>query len=397
MAYVFPKPFYSGSRSTVHKFPILDYGPWQQSKQEVKPSTLLPVLQTRGPKKSKMKTWISIQPGYSKPAMLRTGQRRNPREPLGMQLDSAKAKFRLLKVMLRNQQISLQELRSQEDFLTKLNQDLVKTIQDMEESSALKMRNMLQQQNIFRTIVHLLAYSNEKKLQQMKCELQEWKETEDSKMSSLCELASAQNPIHWPRRALPPWEGVLEGGSCLLLLLTSPDLKQQVEQLHAKIKKTQEEVNFLSTYMDHEYPVKVVRIDNLVHQLQQVEDNQQDELDDLNEMLKTVLESLSNEIQMKRKRLLSSLVVKTQQSCQEVLLQKTLENRDMVKYADKFREFVDQLNEEIPKLRAEVGQLRVQIRDPREIVFADVLLRRPKCTPDMDITLNIPVEELLPF
>ena len=73
---------------------------------------------------------------------------------------------------------------------------------------------------------------------------------------------------------MPPWEGVLEGGSCLLLL-TSPDLKQQVEQLNAKIKKTQEEVNFLSTYMDHEYPVKVVHIDNLVHQLQQVKDNQQ--------------------------------------------------------------------------------------------------------------------------
>lgn len=107
-------------------------------------------------------------------------------------------------------------------------------------------------------------------------------------------------------------------------------------------------------------------------------------------MLKTVLESLSSEIQMKRKKLLSSLVVvscqrlrrvsrsstqacllphplppgpcahrpvpctaaqeearggqtllhpqKTQQSCQEVLLQKTAENQNMVKYADKFRE-----------------------------------------------------------
>ncbi|XP_035865571.1 uncharacterized protein C20orf96 homolog isoform X3 [Phyllostomus discolor] len=299
--------------------------------------------------------------------------------------------------MLRNRQISLQELRNQEDFLTKFNQDLIKTIQDMEDSSARKMRSMLQQQNVFGTIVHLLAYSNEKKLQQMKCELQEWKENEDSKMSSLCELASAQNPIHWPRRVLPPWEGVLEGGSCLLPLLTSPDLKQQVEQLSAKIKKTQEEVNFLSTYMDHEYPVKVVRIDNLVHQLQQVKDNQQDELDDLNEMLKKVLESLSQEIQMKRKKLLNSLVVKTQEPCQEVLLQKISENHNMVKHADKFREFTNQFKQEIPKLRAEVGQLRAQVQDPREIVFADILLRRPKCTPDMDVTLNIPVEELLPF
>ena len=51
--------------------------------------------------------------------------------------------------MLRNRQTSLQELRNQEDFLTKFNQDLIKTIQDMEDSSALKMRCMLQQQNIF--------------------------------------------------------------------------------------------------------------------------------------------------------------------------------------------------------------------------------------------------------
>ncbi|KAF6087496.1 hypothetical protein HJG60_001792 [Phyllostomus discolor] len=358
MASVFPKPFHSGSRSTDNKFPILDCGPWQQPKPKVKTSTTLPVLQTSGPKKSKMKTWISIQPGYSKPTMLRTGQLRNPQEPLGKRLDSAKAKFRLLKVMLRNRQISLQELRNQEDFLTKFNQDLIKTIQDMEDSSARKMRSMLQQQNVFGTIVHLLAYSNEKKLQQMKCELQEWKENEDSKMSYL---------------------------------------KQQVEQLSAKIKKTQEEVNFLSTYMDHEYPVKVVRIDNLVHQLQQVKDNQQDELDDLNEMLKKVLESLSQEIQMKRKKLLNSLVVKTQEPCQEVLLQKISENHNMVKHADKFREFTNQFKQEIPKLRAEVGQLRAQVQDPREIVFADILLRRPKCTPDMDVTLNIPVEELLPF
>lgn len=57
--------------------------------------------------------------------------------------------------------------------------------------------------------------------------------------------------------------------------LTSPDLQQQVEQLNDKIKKTQEEVNFLSTYMDHEYPVKVVQIANLLHQLEQVQDNQQ--------------------------------------------------------------------------------------------------------------------------
>ncbi|XP_016056086.1 PREDICTED: uncharacterized protein C20orf96 homolog isoform X3 [Miniopterus natalensis] len=347
-----------GSHSTIHKLQTLDYVPWQRSKQKVKSSTVLPALHTGSRKKSKAKTSFRDQPGYSKPTMLMTSQVRNPRELRRGKLDSGKTKFRLMRTMLRNRRTSLQELREQEDLLIKLNQELIKTIQDMEESSALKTRGMLQQQDIFGTIINSLGCSNKKKLQQMACELQQWKEKEESKMSYL---------------------------------------KQQVEQLNAKIKKTQEEVNFLSTYMDHEYPVKSVQIANLALQLQQVKDNQQDELDDFNEIHKIALESLSDRIQMKRKKLLGSLVAKIQQPSQGVLLQKTWENQSMVKYTEKFREFVSHFEEKIPKLRAEVKQLQAQTQEPREVVFADVLLQRPKCTPDMDVTLNIPVEELLPL
>lgn len=69
------------------------------------------------------------------------------------------------------------------------------------------------------------------------------------------------------------WEGSLR--DCLLSLLPSAALAQQVEQLNAKIEKTYKEVSFLSTYMDHEYPVKLVQIASLVRQLQQIKDNQQ--------------------------------------------------------------------------------------------------------------------------
>lgn len=60
-------------------------------------------------------------------------------------------------------------------------------------------------------------------------------------------------------------------------------------------------------------------------------------------------------------------------------------------------QFIDQFEENMPVLRAEVEELQAQTREPREVVFEDVLLRRPKCTPDMDVVLNIPVEEPLPF
>lgn len=57
--------------------------------------------------------------------------------------------------MLRNQRTSLQELYSHESFLSKLNQELIKSIQDMEDSMAMTVRAMLQQQGIL-GVSHLL-------------------------------------------------------------------------------------------------------------------------------------------------------------------------------------------------------------------------------------------------
>ncbi|XP_008852386.1 uncharacterized protein C20orf96-like, partial [Nannospalax galili] len=110
-------------------------------------------------------------------------------------------------------------------------------------------------------VINNLEYSNKKRVQQLSSELQEWEEMEESKM----------NNLNW-----------------------------QVEQLNAEIQKIQEEVNFLSTYMDHEYPVRSVQIANHMSQVQQAKDCQQDELDSLNKMCQVVLESLSNTVQEKK-------------------------------------------------------------------------------------------------
>ncbi|XP_022448475.1 uncharacterized protein C20orf96 homolog isoform X3 [Delphinapterus leucas] len=282
MARVFPKLNHAGICSTVPQFQVLDYVPWQRSKQKAKPSTLPPIPRTVNTKKSKMKTWTTVQPGLqSKPTLWMTSQPRNPLELRGGKLDSGKTqtKIRLVRTMLRNRRTAHQELCNHEDFLTKLCGELIKTIQDTDDSSALKVRVMLQQEDVFTTIADILEYSNEKKLHQMKCELQEWEEKEESK-------------IH--------------------------NLEQQVEQLDAKIEKVHKKVSFMSTYMDREYPIKSVQVANLVRQLQQVKDSQQDELDDLSEMCRMVLASMSNQIQNKKKNLLRSLVVVSSQPLWQV-------------------------------------------------------------------------------
>ncbi|KAM6148229.1 uncharacterized protein C20orf96-like [Rhynchocyon petersi] len=260
--------------------------------------------------------------------------------------------------VLKSRRASLQELKKHEKLLTERNQDLVKAIQNMEENTARKMRGILQQQNILENIVDTLERWSRESLEELKCELQEWEKKEERKMHCL---------------------------------------EQQVEQLNAKIKKTLEEINFLSTYMDHEYPVKVVQIATLVRQIQQLKDLQQDELYDLSEMRKMVLQSLSNDIQRKKEDFLKSLAMRILQPHEEILVQKARDNQLMLKYMDKFRDFIDQSVGEMPLLRTQVQHLQVQVQKHREIIFEDILLRRPKCTPDMDVILNIPVEEMLPF
>ncbi|XP_054322818.1 uncharacterized protein C20orf96 homolog isoform X3 [Pongo pygmaeus] len=363
MAHVLQKPKHSGTHSTVQEFQVPDCVPWQQSKQETKPSTLPPVQQANSLHTSKMKTLTRVQPVFhSKPTMVVTScQPKNPRElHRRRKLDPGKmhAKIWLMKTMLRNGRTALRELQSHENFLTKLNEELIETIQDMENSTTLNVRALLHQQDILATIIDILEYSNKKRLQQLKSELQEWEEKKKCKMSRL---------------------------------------EQQAEQLNAKIEKTQEEVNFLSTYMDHEYSIKSVQISTLMRQLQQVKDSQQDELDDLSEMRRKVLESLSDKIQKKKKKILSSVVAETQRPYEEALLQKMWESQDFLKCMQRFREFIDQFEENMSVLRAEVEELQAQTREAREVIFEDVLLRRPKCTPDMDVILNIPVEEPLPF
>ena len=56
--------------------------------------------------------------------------------------------------MLRHRQASHQELCNHEDFLTQLNRELIEAIQDAEDSSALKVRVMLQQHDVFMVSVH---------------------------------------------------------------------------------------------------------------------------------------------------------------------------------------------------------------------------------------------------
>ncbi|XP_050007290.1 uncharacterized protein C20orf96 homolog isoform X1 [Alexandromys fortis] len=350
------KHIHSRNHSTGHKLQVL----WSEKSLESSP--LPPLRHAKSHSKTKMKTLSRIQPAVqSQNYGEMANQAKNPRGPRRREQahhGKMQAKLRLMRSMLRNQRTSLQELYSHESFLSKLNQELIKSIQDMEDSMALSVRAMLQQQGILGNVIDILEYSNKKRVEQLRSELQEWKEKEENKTNSL---------------------------------------KREVEQLHAEILKAHEEVSFLSTYMDHEYSVRSVQIANHIRQVQQAKDSQQDELDNLKEMRDMVLGSFSDMIQEKKKKILWSLMVKTQQPYEEVLMLKTQDSRRLQRCTVWFRELIERMKKEIPVLTAEVEKMYAEIWNPRDVVFKDILLQRPKCTPDMAVELNIPVREPLPF
>lgn len=196
------------------------------------------------------------------------------------------------------------------------------------------------------------------------------------------------------------WKGPLKEApdTCPFPCLSSPcclslGLQYEVDRLNSEIQKASQEVTFLSTYMDHEYPIRLVQIANHERQVQQAKDSQQEELDSLKEMRENILAFFSKTIQEKKMRILKALVVDIQKPHENILLLKTLHSRRLQKCMFWFRELIEQLKEEIPILLSEVEQMYAEIWNPREAVFKDVLLQRPKCTPDMAVELNIPVQD----
>nr|XP_048301558.1 uncharacterized protein C20orf96 homolog isoform X2 [Myodes glareolus] len=349
------KHIHSRTHSTGHKLQVL----WSEKTLESSP--LPPIRHAKSHSKTKMKTLSRIQTVLSQSSGEMANRAKNPRGLRRREQGhhgKMQAKLRLMRSMLRNQRTSLQELYSHESFLSKLNQELIKSIQDMEDSMAMSVRAMLQQQGILGNVIDVLEYSNKKRVQQLRSELQEWEEEQEGKTNNL---------------------------------------QREVEQLNAEILKAQEEVSFLSTYMDHEYPVRSVQIANHIRLVQQAKNSQQDELDNLKEMRDMVLGCFSDMIQEKKKKILRSLMVKTQKPYEEVLTLKTQDSQHLRRCTVWFREFIEQLKKEISILTAEVEKVYAEIWNPREVVFKDVLLQRPKCTPDMAVELNITAREPLPF
>uniref|UniRef100_A0A8C2LI58 RIKEN cDNA 6820408C15 gene n=1 Tax=Cricetulus griseus TaxID=10029 RepID=A0A8C2LI58_CRIGR len=325
-----------------------------------KPSILPPLRPSKSRSKSKMKTPSSIQPVKSQTSveLVKNVRGLRKKEQPHAHRGRMQAKIRLMRV--REAQSRRQGTAPQTEAAQSVSSiwQAVCTLNSSHFADG-KRNGSYQQQGILGNIIDVLEYSNKRRVQQLRSELQEWKEKEESKANSL---------------------------------------QQELKQLNAEILKAQEEVSFLSTYMDHEYPVRSVQIANQIRQVQQAKDRQQDELDNLREMREMVLGRLYKIIQEKKEKILKSLMlVSSQPHAPSVVLSLLPRLGLHTSFLCLSPQLIQQMKEEIPILTAEVQKMYAEICDPREVVFKDILLRRPKCTPDMDVELNIALQDPLLF
>ncbi|XP_042743317.1 uncharacterized protein C20orf96 homolog [Lagopus leucura] len=248
---------------------------------------------------------------------------------------------------------AIEELKQCGDHLAKTNFWLMKDIQHTDDSTAKQARDLLHQFEVYQMIEAMTQTISQNQLDMARAELQEMEKTMEKNLGKL---------------------------------------QQQVDEVTSKVQVLQDELSILRTYTEVHYLNQAMQIVLLLSDIQNLKKQQQDEIDETEKMGKAILEELEEKTQLEQEEIL-------QKVAEEVLLhqdglkQMVINNHVLRHEIRRQKEIIKDLEEEISKLKRSVQTLRQSAGDPRETIFADVFLHRPKCTPDTEVVLRIPTEK----
>ncbi|KFV03465.1 Uncharacterized protein C20orf96, partial [Pterocles gutturalis] len=126
-------------------------------------------------------------------------------------------------------------------------------------------------------------------------------------------------------------------------------LQQQLAELTAKVEALQDELSILRTYIDGQ----------------------------TEKMVEALLGELEEKVWAEKEALLQK-VVEEMLLDQDGLKEMVINNHLLRGAILRERQIIKDLEEEIGELRRSIQALQQSAKDPREVIFADVLLRRPR-------------------
>uniref|UniRef100_A0ABM5G505 Uncharacterized protein C20orf96 homolog isoform X2 n=1 Tax=Pogona vitticeps TaxID=103695 RepID=A0ABM5G505_9SAUR len=356
-------------RSVLSTLKNPDYSPWQR-KNVAKKQALrlaLPPVMLPERKKEEKKTggrWTpedkrpvgKTGPGFALKTTSSVRQKPGWTQTMTKEMKMARSleNIKIFQQISRSKTFSLEELKRHCSVLLEKNKALVEKIEMMDADTASRARDLLQQYDMFGTIIATLQDSNQNKVGVTKAEYLASEKMVEKNMGKL-------------------------------------DL--EAKRMQSKVQAVQEELNVLRTYMDKEYPVKAVQIASLMRSIRNLSEEQQDELEDIEDLSKRFLEGLAAKAREEQECILQAVAEEKLMQYQEGLEQMNRNNLELKRQIELQKEVIDELRKEIGDLHKSIIKLQHSVGDPRDMIFANVLLRRPKCTPEMEVVLNVPTDE----
>lgn len=176
------------------------------------------------------------------------------------------------------------------------------------------------------------------------------------------------------------------------------ELQKEVDEVDTQLKIKQDELHILNNYKDKEYPVKAMKISNLQKEIQSLKISNEEDQDELEHITRTELAKYEKEKQTVQNEITKSVTEKAIDMMHPSLKDMALQNMVMKKEI----ELHQKEQEELLKSNIELEQsVRSMLRDPksnvRQQMFPEFFPSQEKCTPDMDVVLDIPTQTWLPI
>lgn len=176
------------------------------------------------------------------------------------------------------------------------------------------------------------------------------------------------------------------------------DLQLQLGAMDKKLMQKNEEMNILLNYKDKEYPAKALQIAKLRRQREILESTFKEELEDLQAVVDAERDKFSQQGRTVQREITTQVTEDTINAMGDDIKEMALQNMIMKKEVEIHRNEVKLLETNNAKLEAEIREmLDSQALDTQAQIFPEVFGKREKCTPDMELHLDIPTHQWLPI
>ncbi|XP_060552705.1 uncharacterized protein C20orf96-like [Ruditapes philippinarum] len=175
-------------------------------------------------------------------------------------------------------------------------------------------------------------------------------------------------------------------------------VEREVAEVDARLKERQDELHVLLNYKDKEYPVKAMKISNLQKEIQSLKISNEEDQEELEHITRTELSKYEREKQTTQNNVTKQVTESAIEMMHESLKEMALQNMVMKKEIELHKKQQEELMRSNAELERSVKRL---LRDPktnlRQQMFPEFFLYQQKCTPDMDVVLDIPTQKWLPI